>query len=311
MNHSKVPGHDTMDQPAVQLGTPEARATIALHGGGIAAYRLTGEPKDFDLLHPMDRGAGTAAGALSAASFPLIPYSNRIRDGRLRFAGKTYRLPLNFGDHPHSIHGVTWQQPWRLVRRSDRSAEIEFTNDESQWPFPFRATQIFSLDGRNLRNEIALTNTGDAAMPAGLGMHPYFPRHGRAVLTADVAAVWLTDETCLPTERVPCPAHWQLGAGAPVDALRCDNQFEPWDGRARISWPDRRMAMQVTASADLNRLVVYAPEGEDFFCVEPVSHVTDAFNLSADGMPQAESGMRVLAPGEIWRVWMELSPSAS
>ena len=68
------------------------------------------------------------------------------------------------------------------------------------------------------------------------------------------------------------------------------------------------MALEMTAAGDLDRLVVFAPYGGDFFCAEPVSHIVDAFNWTADGMPPQDSGMRILAPGELWQVWMHLRP---
>jgi aldose 1-epimerase len=46
----------------------------------------------------------------------------------------------------------------------------------------------------------------------------------------------------------------------------------------------------------LRHLVIYVPPGEDFFCVEPVSHVNDGFNLLERGV--ADTGVRVLAPGQ-------------
>jgi aldose 1-epimerase len=42
--------------------------------------------------------------------------------------------------------------------------------------------------------------------------------------------------------------------------------------------------------------VVYVPPGQDFFCVEPVSHVNDGFNLLDRGV--AQTGVRILEPGE-------------
>lgn len=238
----------------------------------------------------------------------MLPYANRIKNGRFRFAGIDYRLPLNFGDHPHSIHGVGWQSVWRLVRQEDQLVELALDYRGDGWPFPFRARQTFSLQGGELLHALDITNLADQPMPAGMGMHPYFPRHRGARLQADITHVWLIDDTCIPVERVPCPGRWNLGAGADVDALQCDNQFEPWTGRACISWPDDGMSAELTASEDLNRLGVYAPEGQDFVCVEPISHITDAFNRTADGGPPAETGMRVLEPGETWGVWLRLSP---
>jgi aldose 1-epimerase len=65
-----------------------------------------------------------------------------------------------------------------------------------------------------------------------------------------------------------------------------------------------RLVMQ--ASAGLGRLVVYVPPGQDFFCVEPLSHVPDALNRPA-GM---ETGLQVLGPGETWTETVRLIVSA-
>jgi aldose 1-epimerase len=53
--------------------------------------------------------------------------------------------------------------------------------------------------------------------------------------------------------------------------------------------------LTMTATPPLDCLVVFTPPRRPFFCVEPVSHVTDAFNLAAAG--RADTGMRVLEHG--------------
>ena len=58
--------------------------------------------------------------ALQSASFALVPYANRIAHGRFDHAGRTWRVPLNFGSHPHALHGVGWQ-----VLERDRTARID------------------------------------------------------------------------------------------------------------------------------------------------------------------------------------------
>lgn len=292
----------------IKLKSKDAEAEVLLAGGCLANYRLTSGDGHIDLLRPGGDSQDGAFSPLDTASFPLIPYCNRIRGGTFRFAEQDYRLPLNFGDHPHSIHGVAWQSSWRPVETTAEKAVIELDYRGGDWPFPFRAIQSFELDGAALRQEIAVSNTGSVPAPAGLGIHPYFPRHGGAVLQAEVGFVWLTDETCLPTERVACPPRWTLGHGVDVEKLLCDNQFEPWNGHARVTWPEQGLSLDMEACGDLDRLVVYAPEGEDFFCVEPVSQITDAFNRTAEGMTPQASGMRILAPGETWRVWVRLQP---
>jgi aldose 1-epimerase len=95
------------------------------------------------------------------------------------------------------------------------------------------------------------------------------------------------------------------GRGLAVNRVALDNAFVGWDGQAVVTWPERRVRLRLAASALLGTLVVYSPPGQSFFCAEPVSHITDAFNLAAAG--QADTGMLTLAPGETVRVTLRLA----
>lgn len=287
-----------------------ARAEVRLipDGGCIAAYRLVDRPQPFDVLRPLACDTKVPVDPRRSASFPLIPYFSRIKDGRFRFNGQSHRLALNFGDHPHSMHGVAWQSTWRIEEAAQTRARMVFDYTDGDWPFPFLATQTFTLDGASLRQDLSVTNTGPAAMPLGLGVHPFFAHHGGATLAADVSHVWEYDEAALPTQRIVCPEKWDLGTGKDITDLNCDTVFEGWNGRARIAWPDAEVCIAMEADRILDRLVVYTPLGQDFFCVEPVSHMTDAFNRAADGMPAHETGMRILAPGESLSTWVRFVP---
>ena len=151
-----------------------------------------------------------------------------------------------------------------------------------------------------------MTNEGDAAMPVGLGWHPYFPRTRETTLTAHVTEIWLTDPEILPTARVVPAPDRDPRPGLAVDRVALDNAFVGWDGHAVVTWPERGARLRLAASPPLGTLVVYTPPAQPFFCAEPVSHVTDAFNLAAGG--QADTGMLILAPGESVRATFTLSP---
>src|SRR6187399_481226 len=103
---------------ALSLSAGTARVEISPGAGGaIASFTVDG----IDVLRrtpPAERDANVRA----HACYPLVPYSNRIAHAKLRFAGRDFELDRNFGDHPHSIHGVGWQRPWRIVARDDSSA---------------------------------------------------------------------------------------------------------------------------------------------------------------------------------------------
>ena len=77
-----------------------------------------------------------------------------------------------------------------------------------------------------------------------------------------------------------------------------DHGFDGWRGAARI----RDEAMSLQLSSSLDRVVVYTPPQYDYFCVEPVSHVTNAIHM-ADPLAH---GLRSVAPGASTEAWMQL-----
>src|SRR5690349_784157 len=81
-------------------------------GGGVARWSSVRDGRLFDWLRPATPSDVARGNPLGMASFPLVPFSNRIRDGRLRFEGRTIEIPLNFPPERHALHGHGWQRPW-------------------------------------------------------------------------------------------------------------------------------------------------------------------------------------------------------
>ena len=79
-------------------------------------------------------------------------------------------------------------------------------------------------------------------------------------------------------------------AGRRVDSVTLDNCFDGWDGRAAIAWPQRRLRLELEASAPFRHLVIYIPPGQHFFCVEPVSHANGQVGLAPLGTGRTLAG---------------------
>ena len=206
----------------------------------------------------------------------------------------------------HAIHGHGFRTPWAVVDWSPAEAVLEQRHRVGEWPWTYRATQRITLTAATLTLELAVTNESETTMPAGLGWHPYFPRTSQTTLTAHVTGLWLTDAEILPVACVAPPPDRDPGRGLLVDQVALDNAFVGWDGQAIVAWPERRAKLRLAARGPLGTLVVYTPPGESFFCVEPVSHITDAFNLAAAG--RTDTGMLTLAPSESVRATLTLTP---
>lgn len=89
----------------IELEHGHARVRIAPDlGGSITAFTWRDRP----VLRPTPSAALADRNVRLASCYPLVPYSNRIRNARLVFRGRDYALARNFGAHPHAIHGVGW-----------------------------------------------------------------------------------------------------------------------------------------------------------------------------------------------------------
>jgi aldose 1-epimerase len=258
-------------------------------GGAVSRFILDGH----DVLRAAPAGTKDV---LQTACFPLVPFANRIADGVFAVAGETVRLARNFGDHPHPLHGQGWQRAWDVQSSGNGAATLAFAYAAGEWPWDYTARQIFELKPSSLRITLEIISRSDRAMPFSLGFHPYFPSTPQTRLRADVAGVWLSDGTCIPTERAG-PSHFlDLEHGAALTPV-VDQCHFGWKGEATITQPEFGRDLVLTASPELDFLHCYIPRDAGFFCVEPVSAMPDAFHHSA-----AIGGWRVLQPRESFRV---------
>src|SRR5690242_14668932 len=80
-------------------------------GGAIAAFEWLGDGGATPILRHCE---GPLGEVLQAGSFPLVPYVNRIRDGRFRFRGRTVEIAPNMAGDPSPLHGQGWLNAWGI-----------------------------------------------------------------------------------------------------------------------------------------------------------------------------------------------------
>ena len=135
-------------------------------GGSIARFTVDGS----DVLRPMASRDVASGKGNNAAAYPLVPYSNRIRNGTLVFEGHTFQLKRNWPGVNHPMHGDGWAHAWQLDKADTRSADIvyhhERAGDDGGWPFRYRARQSYRLDDDRLTVRISADpGTLDALVP--------------------------------------------------------------------------------------------------------------------------------------------------
>lgn len=131
-------------------------------GGAISRYASRVGDRTIDWLRP---ARANIADPEMAACFPLVPFSNRVRQGRFLFRGREVVMPLAGQPGPHAEHGFGWRHPWEVVRRAPDRAVLEYRHAAGAWPFPFRARQLFHLGASVLAITLEVANVGAQAMP--------------------------------------------------------------------------------------------------------------------------------------------------
>lgn len=278
----------------LELQAGELRLALRPDLGGCIAGLWLGE-------HAVLRSTEPAALASSrlAGCYPLVPYSGRLGYRRFRWRGQDHSTQPNFDDNPHSVHGVAWQRPWTVTAATATEATCEYRHAaDAHWPFAFTLRQRYVLTPDTLELHLAFTNDAAEAQPVGLGWHPYFPKRTRSRIHAELTQRWDNDPSGLPVNKHPQP-----GIDGDVAHLAFDNCFEGWKGAARVR--DEKMALRITSS--LPYLVVFTPETKPYYCVEPVSHVSNAIHMSD---PLAH-GLRSLEPGSTLDAWMKIEVAAA
>nr|WP_294914981.1 aldose 1-epimerase [uncultured Neokomagataea sp.] len=266
-------------------------------GGALGAWCFDGQ----EVFLPVANADLKAQKGEAVGAYPLVPYSNRIADGRFEVDGNAYQLDRNMGDHPHTIHGNGWELPWTVAHKTESHVvltlehrpNVEARQDERQWPFAYRAVLVYQLHNDGLEVEMVVENLDDVEQPVGFGFHPFLAAQGPATLRFEADAVWITDAQGLPIRHEKTEGEWSFAQPVDAHARFIDNCFAGFKGGAELVRPEAGLTVRVEADPIFQHAVVFtAPDGP-FVALEPVTNMTDAINRSEI----AGRGLHVLKPG--------------
>jgi len=287
------------DHPIVWL--EHARQTLGLVpslGGSVAAWRWLRPEGTVDVWRAWD---GVSTDLVRLASFPMVPWSNRIGAGGFAQDGRFHAIKPNRIGEPYPIHGDGWLQPWQLRQTAPDAVEMRLESHRFDGnPYDYAALQTFRLVDGGLDQTLQVTHLGAAPLPYGLGVHPWFERTPQARVTAQVKGMWLSGDDPMPTGHTTrIPPDCDLSQGVNVNGPLIDNGYSGWSGSASIEWPERGLRLSVSmphyeadGGAAKHWCLLYRPPVGSAFCFEPITQPIDAFHL-----PQ-RPGLRVLSRDE-------------
>lgn len=239
----------------------------------------------------------------------LAPWANRLDDHGFHFGGARYALNRELGNYlldqsGQPIHGLLlYAGQWAVVDlRADSdsaraTSRLEFSRHPAlmaQFPFAHDIEMTYLLKGQTLETRTKVSNRGAEAMPLSVGFHPYFRLHDspRDAWSVRLAAedVWELNDRFTPTgERLPIKSMFAQAGNLPLRGQSLDHVFgglrRDDDGWARFSVEGANERLTVAYGAGYPVAVVYAPtgDGQSFICFEPMTGVTNAFNLAHCG----------------------------
>lgn len=234
-----------------------------------------------------------------SASYPLVPFSNRVGNATLQWQGTDHPLVKNWAPDPHAIHGVGWERPWTVLEASDSFALLSYEHKaDAAWPFDFDSSQAFKLEAHALEMSLSITNQSAVSAPVGLGWHPYFVKRPDSHVHFDATGRWEMGADKLPTHRAA-----STGVDGACATLDVDHCFDGWNGIVHL----RDGVLHSRVVSGLSRLVVYTTPQRDTIAIEPVSHVNDAMNRMAQtGASAQDLGVCILQPGQTFSCEMRI-----
>ncbi len=258
-------------------------------GGSILSWQVDGQ----NMLRRTDDAALADGSRLGFASFPLVPYSNRISEAQFEWNGSHFGITPNFAPEPHAIHGTGWEDSWAAELRGEDTIVLSLSHPgDARWPWAFVAEQIITVSTNGLKLELTAHNLSDAAAPLGFGHHPYFDQDG-AFMEFEAEIVWMSGDDSLPSKAITPSGQFAFDTMASVEGRDIDHCYAGWSGQTRIAWTGRPHALEITSP--MRAAVIYIPKGGDAFCFEPVPHINNALNMTGH-----EPAMPIIASGSAY-----------
>jgi aldose 1-epimerase len=278
------------------------RATITEVGAGLRTYTVGDE----DLIdgYGEDEMVSVARGA------PLLPWPNRLQDGRYEFAGVTHQTALTEPGKQNAIHGLTRWRNWSAAEhQGDRVLMTLLLHPQEGYPFTLSLGIEYRVSDHGLGVSTTATNAGTEPLPYGAGHHPYVTvgtdliddvrLRVPALLRLDVDERQIPTGRLIPVKETP----FDFLEPRPIGPTRLDTAFTsllpdadgltrvvmqaPGDGRRLTLWMDAAYRFLMVFTGDTIPQVDRRRRG---LGIEPMTCAPNAF--------QTGDGLLVLEPGQ-------------
>ena len=229
------------------LRSGDYQAVVASVGASLRVLRHRGPSGERDLIVPFDADEVRPA----YRGVTLAPWPNRIVDGRYRFGGVDYVLPLTEPERGHALHGlVSWLDFEAVDKGADHVTLAAQIEPQAGYPWRLYVESSFRLTADGLEQSVTATNMSDTVAPFGISGHPYLVAGPGRVddwtleLPADIV-LGVTDDRLIPTQEqyvgASDPLRFDFREARRIGDARIDHAYTGlrWqDGVARVRLTD-------------------------------------------------------------------------
>ncbi|AXI76580.1 aldose 1-epimerase family protein [Peterkaempfera bronchialis] len=295
------------------LAHGDQRAVVVELGAALRRYTAGDRPvlDGFAADQPITGGRGQL----------LVPWPNRIRDGRYHWHGEDRQLPLTEPRRGNAIHGLLRWTSWQPQQQEDDRVVLAATLwPQPGYPFHLDLRAQYALGPTGLSVTVTARNLSGTAAPYGVGQHPYLTVDTQpvdaALLTVPARRRLRTDERGIPlgSEEVQ-GTPYDFRGPRPIGSLRLDTAFTDLDpgadGRTvvRLAHPSGEYGTDLWLGEGARVVQVFTgdtlagPERRRGVAVEPMSCPPDAFRSGTDLVALAPGMHHVFRWGVTpWRV---------
>lgn len=255
-------------------------ATVCEVGATLRRLTVAGR----DLVAPFAEDAAPSG----SQGQQLLPWPNRIRDGRYPWGGVTQQLAITEVARNTALHGLVAWVPWHTVEHTDsRVVQRVVVYEQPGWPGVLEAHVTHEVAEDGLTVTVRATNRGRTAIPFGYAAHPYLrtqeDRIDEVSVSLPAASFLAVDpERLLPREitTVEGTAN-DLRGGSPLGSVQLDTAFTDItteEGRWKVRLANGDYETVLWAEERFGWIQVFTGPDRDLLAVEPMTCGPDAFN---------------------------------
>lgn len=234
----------------------------------------------------------------------LMPWPNRIRDGKYSFGGHNLQLALTEPKRSHASHGLARWAAWSVEEHTATSVSLTYrVMAQSGYPWTVDLHVLYDLGPDGLTVTQTATNLSGEPAPYACGAHPYLAV-GEGIdhleLTLPAGTRTLTDDRLIPTETVPVDGEHDFRAGRAIGGVVLNETFGDLtreSGIATATLRDRSTGNGVALWVDekIPWLLLYSADdvpGKErrSLAIEPMTAPANAFNSGTDLVTLAPAG---------------------